>query len=482
MLASRVLRHEWRGLTADALVWILVSIFAVAGGYGLLNGMRWVAFQQTAIADATREERDRHAAFEADIRRINSQNAAVPAFADPRNADAAGRRMASRYAVMPPADLAPLAIGQTDLLPYYFRMTTEAKESVLAATELENPQRLLAGRFDLSFVIIYLFPLLILTLAYNLLSAEKEQGTLALALSQPTSLQTLVLLKIAPRLLLFFGLIVVCAGVAAAVAGLPLTSSAALVKLLSWIGMVSLYGLFWFVLAIAVAALDRSSSTNAVILAGAWVLFVMLVPSALNLLAETWYPVPSRVRMVQAVREASDEATAAGSRLLSRYYEDHPELAPAEADATAAMSDFNAVRIAVADDVDRRVRPVLDEYARQLAGQQQLVDRLRFLSPAVLLQDGLNDLAGAGAARHRHFMTQVEAYHAAWRAYFQPRVLRRQPLADYRGVPAFHYEEEALSAVLARTAAASGLLAAPVCLLGLLAAAGLRRGSRMVIQ
>jgi ABC-2 type transport system permease protein len=482
MLASRVLRHEWRGLTADALVWILVSIFVLATGYGLVNGVRWVSFQKAAIAEATREERDRHAASEADIRRINSEKLAVPAFADPRNADAAGRRMASRYAVMPPADLAPMAIGQTDLLPYYFRMTTEAKESVLATTELENPQRLLAGRFDLAFVIIYLFPLLILALAYNLLSAEKEQGTLALALSQPTSLRTLVLLKIAPRLLLFFALIVACAVAAALAAGLPLTSAAGLTRLLTWIGIVSLYGLFWFVLAVAVAALDKPSAANAVILAGAWVLFVMLVPSALNLLAETWYPVPSRVRLVQAVREASDEATAAGSQLLSRYYEDHPELAPAEQDAATAMSDFNAVRIAVADDVDRRVRPVIEEYARQLAGQQRLVERLRFLSPAVLLQDGLNDLAGAGAARHRHFLTQVEAYHAAWRAWFQPRVLRRQPLADYRGVPTFHYQEESLRAVLARTAVAAGDLAIPVCLLGLLAAMGLRRGSRIEIR
>jgi ABC-2 type transport system permease protein len=481
-MTSRILRHEWRGLTADALVWILVSTFVLATAYWLVNGVRWVSFQRAALAEAAGEERDRHAAFEAEIVRINRENVSVPPFADPRNADAAGRRMASRYAALPPADLAPLAIGQTDLLPYYFRMTTDAKESVLAATELENPQRLLAGRFDLSFVVIYLLPLLILALSYNLLSAEKEQGTLALALSQPTALRTLLLLKIAPRLLLFFALIVACALAAAVVAGLPLTSSATLLKLATWIGVVSLYGGFWFALALAVAALDKSSAANAVILAGAWVVLVVLVPSALSLLAEVCYPVPSRVRMVQAVRQASDEATAAGSQLLSRYYEDHPELAPAEADAEKAMSDFTAIRIAVADDVERRVKPVIDEYAQQLAGQQRLVDRLRFLSPAVLVQDALNDLAGAGAARHRHFMTQVEAYHADWRAYFQPRVLRRQALTDYRDVPVFHYREESLRAELGRIVVTTTQLAIPVCLLACLAAIGLRRGSRIEVR
>lgn len=475
ILTPRIWRHEWRSLTADALIWVLVLVFTLAAGYGLLNGVRWVRFQERAIADAAREERDRHALAETEIQRLTRDQATVPPFLDPRNPDTAGRRAASRYAAMPPAALAPLAIGQSDLLPYYFRMTTDAKEQVLASTELENPHRLLAGRFDLAFVITYLYPLLILALAYNLLSAEKEQGTLALALSQPTSLRTLVVSKIAPRLLLFLGLTIGCALLAALAAGMPLASGAAWATLTAWVGVVTLYGLFWFALAIAVAALDRSSAANAVILAGAWVLLVMLVPSALNLLASSWYPVPSRVQMVQAVREASDDANAAGSTLLAKYYEDHPELAPE--DSAKAMRDFTAVRMAVSDDVERRVRPVLEAYAVQLAGQQRMVDRFRFLSPAVLLQDAINDLAGAGDARHRHFMTQVAAYHAAWRAYFLPRVLRQQRLTDYAGVPAFAYIAEPLGAVLGRILVSAAGLAIPAVLLMAIGFRGLRRYS-----
>ena len=68
--------------------------------------------------------------------------------------------------------------------------------------------------------------------------------------------------------------------------------------------------------------------------------------------------------MVQAVREASDEANAGGSTLLARYYEDHPELAIG--DAAQAMNDFNIVRVAVNDDVERRVRPVIDHFEEQV--------------------------------------------------------------------------------------------------------------------
>jgi hypothetical protein len=41
-------------------------------------------------------------------------------------------------------------------------VTTDAKEDVTAGTELENPHRLLTGRFDVAFVLICLYPLLIL--------------------------------------------------------------------------------------------------------------------------------------------------------------------------------------------------------------------------------------------------------------------------------------------------------------------------------
>jgi ABC-2 type transport system permease protein len=71
------------------------------------------------------------------------------------------------------------------------------------------------------------------------------------------------------------------------------------------------------------------------------------------------------------------------------------------------MNDFNIIRVAVDEDVSRRARPVVDRYEQQLTRQQTLIDRLRFLSPAVLMQDALNDVAGTGAARHRHFLGQV---------------------------------------------------------------------------
>jgi ABC-2 type transport system permease protein len=67
-----------------------------------------------------------------------------------------------KLAAMRPAATGALAIGQSDLYPYYFKISTNSKETFANNDEIENPVHLLAGRFDLAFVIVYLLPLVIL--------------------------------------------------------------------------------------------------------------------------------------------------------------------------------------------------------------------------------------------------------------------------------------------------------------------------------
>lgn len=473
---ARILRHEWRALRADSTLWVIALVFAAGIGFGVWNGVRWMAFQRDAIAAARGEEAERYARLQTQIDGLVRGAAKTSPFADPRSPGNLGGRLGPRYAVLPPGPLAATAIGQSDLLPAYFRVSTDARENIVSGTEIENPHRLLAGRFDLAFVLIYIYPLLILAVTYNMLSAEKEEGTLALALSQPVSLAALVTGKVTLRAAVLGGLVIACACLAVAVSGTDLARGGAGTRLLLWACAVAAYGAFWFSLAVFVASRGRGSATNATLLACLWLLFVVLLPSSLNMTITTMFPVPSRVELVQATRVASDEANEAGSALLARYYEDHPDLAGG--DVAQAVSDANVVRLAVADEVERRVRPVVRRYEDQLARQQDSVTWLRFLSPAMLMQDALNDLAGAGTARHRHFLAQVDAFHDRWRRHFTPLIVRKAQITDLSALPLFAYDEEPLSAVAGRVALTLAGLAFPAALLG---AAGLRRLRRFPV-
>jgi ABC-2 type transport system permease protein len=249
--------------------------------------------------------------------------------------------------------------------------------------------------------------------------------------------------------------------------GGDLSAEGAGVRLTLWAAITVAYGLFWFALAVAVNAWGRGSATNAMVLAGLWLLFVVLIPSVLNVAVKVAHPVPSRVELIQAMRVAGDAATRQGAQLLARYLEDHPEMAPAE---PGGAPDFGTLQVAVNEATERAVQPVLDRFEAQTAGQQRMVDRFRFLSPAIVAQAAYNDVAGASADRYQHFLTQADAYHRQWREYFVPRILRKEKLsaADVEQFPAFAYREEPWDQVATRLG---------VALLGLLLPAGLVAGA-----
>lgn len=462
-MLGRIIKHEWRALGSDATLWIVGVAFASAIGYGVWNGARWVQFQHAAIQSAAAEETERYAKLQQEVDDLQRTGGKVSPFRDPRSPSNAGGRLGPRYAVLPPTPLAPLAVGQSDLLPYYFRVSTDSRDAIVSATEIENPQRLLVGRFDLAFVLIFFYPILILALCYNMLSAEQEQGTLALTLSQPVALATLLAGKVLLRAAVLVGVVVVCTLAALFIGGVELAAPGAAARLGLWVATVVAYGAFWFGLAMAVASLGLRSAANATVLASLWLVLVVVLPSIFNLVATTAFPVPSRMELVQAVRVASDDANAAGSKLLAGYYEDHPELATG--DAAQAMNDFNVIRVAVNDDVEKRVRPVIDRYEQQIAGQQRLIDGLRFVSPAVLMQSALYDIAGTGHGRHQAFLRQVDSYHAAWRAFFTPLIFQKASLTDYRATPRFSFEEEPLGVVASRVLPAVLGLAVPALVL-----------------
>jgi ABC-2 type transport system permease protein len=474
-MLTHVMRLEWRNLRADGTLSLVVALFAGFIGFGVLNGTAWSRAQERTMRAIQAEEQRTRADLERNLAEGVRGSARPEARSDPGNPGAVGRSLGRSYAVLPPSLLAPLAVGQTDLHPSYFRVTTDGKEAFASQEELENPLNLLTGRFDLAFALVFLMPLLILALGYNVLSGEKEDGTLAMTLSQPVALGTVALGKVTLRAMVVLLLSVGFALIAALIGGVSLTTEGVGARLLPWVGVIVAYSAFWFAAAFAVNAVGRGSATNAIILAGLWLALVVLIPTLIHVAVTTLHPVPSRIELIQSVREASTEAVQQGSRLLAGYYEDHPEYAPR--DGKPDPGDFSLRQLARQDLVERRIQPVLERHEAQLARQQALVDRLRYLSPAIVAQEALHDAVGRGAPRYHHFLEQVARFHSGYRAFFVPRAFHGERLTatDYAAIPRFRYQEEPGSAVASRVVPAILALAVPALVIATFALAALRR-------
>ena len=436
-------------LRADLTIWAVALLLCLTIAYGLYNGSAWARFQKRTITAALEEEQERLQEIKEGVRSANEGRTNPPPFRDPRAPFAVGYTLGPRYAAMPPGPLAALAVGQSDLLPYYFKVSLRSRDTLLGNDEIENPVHLLAGRFDLAFVIIYLYPLVILALSYNLLSSEKEDGTLAMTLSQPVSVRSVVLGKVALRGSFMLLLATALSLAGALLSGVDFSAPGTVLRLAMWTAVVAAYGAFWFALSVAVNALGQSSAANALALSGMWLVFVLLVPSLLNVAIKSLHPVPSRVEMIQSLRTASDAVAEQRSQLMSRYFEDHPELAGARENEVTQLAIRN---VAMAEELDRRTQPVLQKFDDQLSRQQSLADRYRMLSPAVLTQSALYALAGTDTQRYKHFLGLATSYHREWHGFFNPLMLNAVKFtpAHVDRIPAFRYREEPVESVLRR--------------------------------
>lgn len=480
---TRILKHEWRNLAADRTAWIVMSLFALTIGYALYQGHHWVLTQQSGLAEISADVQKRMDGLRTDIGREETaaqRNGEPLKYPDwgPRHPFYVANYRGQQYAALPPAPLAVTAVGQSDVYPNHFKVSGALKETFMLAQDLESPFKLLAGHFDLAFVILYFFPLLILALSFNLVAAEKEEGTLAMLLSNPVRLRQIVLGKVVLRALVIFS-----SAIAFSLLGFFLSGGrATLAHLLLWVTVVLAYGAFWFALAIAVNALGQSAAANAIILAACWLAFVVVIPSVINLLATTLYPVPSRVEFITAMRGETADAERKGSQLLGQYFEAHPELArPADADDSrpqAGEDDFAMLSLAKDEQVGRALQPVLARFNAQLAAQHRFTSRFRFLSPAIPIQGALYDLAGTGVVRYQHFLTQVERFHQAWQLYFHPRVFEKRAISgsDLNQLPQFNWQEESLTSLAGRALWPALLLLMAAAIIGSL---GLRRYKKL---
>jgi len=474
----RLAAFEWRLLRADATLRTFAVVLTLLVAYALVNGANWVRFQRGTIAVVQQEEGERLTAHRSTLARMASgDSTGVQPWTNPALPSVAGGTQATRYAVLPPAPLAAFAVGQSDLYPYYTRVSTRTKQTFIVNDEIENPVNLLAGRFDLAFVVIYVLPLLILALSYNLVSGEREQGTLDLVLSQPADARKVIGAKLLARVGVVLGVTLGVLLLGTVLGGASLGAEGVLPRLALWALIVGLYALFWFGAALAVNAFGGSSATNAVVLLGVWLAVVVIVPSVYNMTITTLAPSPSRVELTTELRAATDAANEQGSVLLQKYYLDHPEMM---AGGDVDMNNFAARSVAVQEAVEKSMVPAVETFDRRLLEQHALADRFRFVSPALVVQAALFDLAGTSVHRYRAYTAAVDTFHQQWRQWFFPRVFAKELLtpADYDAMPAFDFREEAATVVAARVAPAVAGLLGPVLLLVGMSFGRLRRMRR----
>ncbi len=457
-----IISHEARQIMRTSALWSILALLVAAIVFAAWSGGRSIDRQVEGAQAATAYEDGMRNHMRADTEKYLAQVqasggeyqfAAVrhsPGSGPPQgtNAGAVGAET-SKYVTLPPTGLAALSVGQSDIQLNYLPVSMATTLDVTKNLELENPVNLAVGSFDIAFVVIFLLPIFILAMSYDLLSSEKERGTLAMILAHPISIRELMASKIISRAAVMLATVLGFGVIALLTVGTGLDTADTWTRFGLWMIATLLYSAFWFALAVLVNVYGKNSASNGTILAGIWLILVVIVPQMVSMLATTIYPAPSRMELTIASREAQTAAEKNIMAKLDEYYYDHLEIIP-EGDQKAM--DFLTLSQANNNSIEKALRPLYDEFQNQLNKQETLVQRFQYLSPAIMMQLALNEVSGTSADRYEHFLHQVYAYHDEWKEYFSTKFLQRYPLkpADYDEFPNFEYEEQPFGVVMMR--------------------------------
>lgn len=439
-MSGRLILQEIRLLPRIPGVFAIVALLLIVSAGAAVSGAASLTIAEQSVRTLVDEEQLVRDSLLSALERFEGQGGAdQPVAAKP---GALGFSVLNEYAAATHASLAPLAAGVSDRLPGYYRLDAHAAYTLAQTSDLSNPLNLRVGSFDFAFVLVFLLPIIVIGLSYNIMSREKELGVLALVGAQGVRLSTFVTSKVVARGLL----IVVMIKLACAVAFLVLLIAGRPVDLLSavlWTTVAVAYGLLWFGLAVFVNSLNLASATNGVVMANLWLILLIVVPAVVNLTATTLYPAPSRVALTTELREAALEAEERAADAREQYFFDHPDMASGDVDQEVFFREVAASE----DDIAQSIQSEVDAFVEQAERQSALARKLNYLSPALLADQAFAALAATDRISHEQFRTRAFAFHDEWRRFFLEPLRTEAALttADWRRLPQFVHEPQPLA-------------------------------------
>ncbi|WP_299671952.1 DUF3526 domain-containing protein [uncultured Polaribacter sp.] len=440
-VTKTIIRYEWTSFVRNKFQLLLLVIIFLFGMYAVYYGTSVVNAQLKTITDVQKIEEDEFHQYQVSFdEELNSADAkrrkdiaSDPSYAWFRH---------GYHAVLPLHTYAALAIGQRDLHPYYHRLTGMSLYYQLFENEIANPVKLYVGNFDLSFVIIYLFPLLIIAFTFGLYSIEKESGVLALLRIQSISIRKIMVTRLLFYFMLITGLALLISLIGLFVSGNMFTNENLLAALV-WLTGVILYSAFWFSLMFLIISFFKSSAFNAICAAGCWLVFLLVVPAVLNVWMTTKFPIDT-THLAELTRRTgleNENDKKERAEILSEFLKYNPQY---KASDSLLHNNGNAkVYAAFTALKDSHSKKDVDAYSLQIEKRNQWVNQFLWINPAVNMQDTFSLISKTDLNTFLNYQSALTAFHKKITSFYYDRLFWDKPITqeDYSLRPIFKMKE-----------------------------------------
>ncbi|MEP6931052.1 MAG: DUF3526 domain-containing protein, partial [Flavobacterium sp.] len=308
-----------------------------------------------------------------------------------------------------------LAIGQRDVNPSIQSVTIRGLEAQKYDAELNNPNNLLSGNIDFSFVLVYLFPLLIIAFTYNIISEEKESGTWKIVATQTSSTFLYILKLFYIRILSLLALLIIVLFVAVLFLDIPMDES-----FLAFFGLGILYLLFWFAVCFYIVSLQKNSNFNAVLLLTIWLFLIIVLPATINTYIVNKYPVPEALELTLKQRNAYHEKWDMDKKItMDKFYSHYPQFKNYPL-PEAEFSWLWYYAMQQAGDDDSAVQS--KELQVKLEQRNKASAFIALFIPTLHTQIQLNEIAKSDLGNQLLFLNETKHFHEKLRLHFYPKI------------------------------------------------------------
>jgi ABC-2 type transport system permease protein len=404
MKSLNIFLYEWKHLSRSPFKMVALLLFIAAAIYGLHNGASLYQ-EQTAEIERIKEdiEEDRKPYLDYYDQGKTGPEArpwvdiSTPFWAIWYN---------NIYHFKAPSPAMVYSIGQAEQYGFYKRVTFRASPYDSDMTkEIANPERLQTGTLDFTFVLLFLLPLLLLILVYNLKSAEAEQGFLPLIEVQVANKNRWLLSRLAFYTSL---LVVVLSGLL--FYGALLTHVFASASIAFWQILLHslLYLLLWSMLYFFILLSGSTIIGNTLKMVGVWLLFAFIVPALVHQWVSMEKPANLMTDFIDATRDQRQELYDQPDSLIQQQLNAmFPEIpgSPASKDSAKTVAARNESTTALVNELMKSSITVI-EADNQI--KNKLIRNSFVVNPVIFFQNRFNTIAQTHFNDYQQYREEIQ--------------------------------------------------------------------------
>jgi ABC-2 type transport system permease protein len=209
------------------------------------------------------------------------------------------------YAFKYPSPMMVFSLGQAEQYGYYKKITNWSTtfDSDMAE-EIANPERLAIGTLDFNFVFIYLFPILIIILLFNVGGLEKDLNFEKLILLNNITKRKWLFIRFLFYFILINILLLSLMLFYALIADVFQNETLNFIRLLF---TSILYIILWFIIFYFINYYGKNSSDQALKMISIWLLLCIIIPGTIHQIISINYPVNYMTEYIDIDRDKSND-------------------------------------------------------------------------------------------------------------------------------------------------------------------------------